>query len=164
MKRLVLIRHAKSSWKDAHMKSDKERTLNSRGKRDAPMMASRLIAKSILPDFIVSSDSARTRMTVSLMLETYKRAIDLVFTSKLYHCDVEDIVETIVELDDAIDCVFLYGHNPSINEFASIFIPGFSENVPTCGVISFQLSSRSWQDFIPKNVQLEFYDYPKSNA
>ena len=62
MKELILVRHAKSSWKDASV-YDHERPLNKRGKRDAPEMGARLKLRGCEPDLIVSSSAVRALET-----------------------------------------------------------------------------------------------------
>lgn len=59
MKKLILLRHAKSSWKDLSI-NDIERPLNHRGKRDAPIMAERFLNRNIVIDLIISSNAKRT--------------------------------------------------------------------------------------------------------
>ncbi|MFM7274917.1 MAG: SixA phosphatase family protein, partial [Gammaproteobacteria bacterium] len=62
MKRLILCRHAKSSWADPGM-ADIDRPLNDRGKRDAPEMGRRLRERGVAPDLVVSSGARRARAT-----------------------------------------------------------------------------------------------------
>ena len=59
MKRLILIRHSKSSWKDVSL-TDFNRPLNGRGKSDGPLMADYLKSKINKIDYLQSSSSDRT--------------------------------------------------------------------------------------------------------
>ena len=67
MKKLCIIRHAKSSWKD-FLLDDFDRPLNKRGKLNAPFMGSRLKKRNILPDIIVSSPALRAKTTKSFII------------------------------------------------------------------------------------------------
>ena len=62
MKTLTILRHAKSSWRDATL-DDHDRPLNARGKRDAPMMAARIKQAGIRPSLIISSSATRAWTT-----------------------------------------------------------------------------------------------------
>ena len=66
MKTLYLVRHAKSSWKDSSL-TDRERPLNKRGEKDAPMMGKRLLSRSVRPSLIMTSPAKRARRTARLI-------------------------------------------------------------------------------------------------
>ncbi|MDH3806604.1 MAG: histidine phosphatase family protein, partial [Gammaproteobacteria bacterium] len=65
MKTLTLVRHAKSSWKDSGL-SDRERPLNKRGERDAPVMGKRAAAAGLRPSQIISSPAVRAWTTAKI--------------------------------------------------------------------------------------------------
>jgi phosphohistidine phosphatase len=71
MKYLLLVRHAKSSWDDFSIK-DSDRPLNDRGKKDAPMMAKRLLKKDVKIDAFISSPAKRARKTAEAFVKEYK--------------------------------------------------------------------------------------------
>ena len=71
MKHLLLVRHAKSSWDDFSIK-DFDRPLNERGKKDAPMMAKRLLKRDIMIDAFISSPAKRARKTAEAFVKEYK--------------------------------------------------------------------------------------------
>ncbi len=73
MKILLIVRHAKSSWKDPHL-VDHQRPLNKRGKKAAPEMGRRLKKRGERPDMIVSSDARRAVDTAASMAENHRRA------------------------------------------------------------------------------------------
>src|SRR5690606_1322492 len=96
MKRLVLMRHAKSSWSDPTLE-DHARPLNKRGKRDAPWAAERLVSLGFAPDVVLSSDSRRTRQTWKRMAPILPPA-DVTFTHALYHAGTDAVEATLGEL------------------------------------------------------------------
>jgi phosphohistidine phosphatase len=79
MKTLLLMRHAKSSWKH-HELIDHERTLNKRGKKDAPLMGKLILEKELVPQLILSSSAVRAQLTAEAIVETvnYTGAVELV--------------------------------------------------------------------------------------
>ena len=83
MKTLLIIRHAKSSWDDFSIK-DFDRPLNERGKKDAPMMAKRLLKKNISIDTFISSPAKRARKTAEAFVKEYKEKDQLFFFDELY--------------------------------------------------------------------------------
>ena len=84
MKHLLLVRHAKSDWNDSSL-SDFDRPLNERGKRDAPIMAHRLLDKKIEIDGFITSPAKRARKTATIFAKEYKvDKGDLILVDELY--------------------------------------------------------------------------------
>src|SRR3954463_11797950 len=83
MKTLLLLRHAKSSWKDDSL-DDHDRPLNARGKQEAPRMGQLLLEEHLLPDIILSSDAKRCRRTVEKVCEASGYRGETVLASELY--------------------------------------------------------------------------------
>lgn len=164
MKRLVLIRHAKSSWKDPLL-GDFDRPLNKRGERDAPNMAKRLKEKKIFPDTVLSSPSFRTRATCNVFCETLNfDTSKVIFDRSLYHADTSNfyqVLSTLKDLPDTEEVVLLFGHNPGLTEFSNSLFDAEIENVPTCGVVCGTLKISRWKELQPHSGVLDFFDYPK---
>lgn len=166
MKRtLVLIRHAKSDWNIAGQ-PDFERTLNERGKKDAPMMGQRLKDKNILPDLILSSSAKRAAKTARLIGEQLNYSKDNIqYLDKLYHAPpaiFEEVITTEAISDD-VKTLFMVAHNPGISQFAfdiTSFLP--LPDMPTCGMVGVQFEAESWADFATVKHTLYFFDYPKN--
>ena len=76
MKRLLVLRHAKSSWADTAL-DDWQRPLNDRGRRDAPRVGAWLRDRKLVPDLIVTSDAIRARETSAAVADAagYTREI-----------------------------------------------------------------------------------------
>ena len=84
MKHLLLVRHAKSSWDNFSVK-DFDRPLNERGKKDAPVMAKRLLKKDIMIDAFISSPAKRARKTAEAFVKEYKGNKEpIIFLDELY--------------------------------------------------------------------------------
>jgi phosphohistidine phosphatase len=164
MKTLFLIRHAKSSWEDPYQK-DMERVLNERGKRDAPRMGKRLKEREVNPDFMLTSPAVRALSTCETIagIIGYKKE-NIRTDRKLYHASDEQILTIIKKLSDKHNEVMLFGHNPGLSEFVERLklTAGSIGNIPTCGVVAFELPVESWKAVKWKMGELVFYDYPKN--
>ena len=162
MKTLLLIRHAKSSW-DGTSLNDFERSLNDRGKRDAPIMAQRLIDKKIVIDAFVSSPAKRAKKTAELFCTTYKRnAEEIIFVSALYHATSETIFTVIEQLDDTFTSVAIFSHNDGITEFANKLTDNLViDNMPTCSVCAVKIDIDKWKDFSNAKRELLFFYAPE---
>lgn len=160
MKTLFLVRHAKSSRDDPSL-PDKDRPLDERGTHDAPKMGKRLAKRDVKPELIVSSPATRALATARLIAEEigYRRK-DIVLNDRLYASDADELLAVIRELDDKLDCVMLFGHNPEFTELAHRLSNEIAD-MPTCAVAEFSFDAKSWSDVgkvEPANVAL---DYPK---
>ena len=164
MKRILIIRHAKSSWAEIGQR-DFDRPLNERGLRDAPEMARRLIQRNITIDLFVSSAANRALTTTRLMMQEMKMEEDqLVIKSELYHAPPSIILSSIQQCDDKYNTIAVVCHNPGITMFANM-IQGLSiDNVPTCGVLVLQSVVNEWADVSIQNLGFDFFDYPKSRG
>src|SRR5687768_742718 len=114
MKRLLIMRHAKSSWSDDSL-SDHDRPLNERGLRDAPRMGQRIAELGWSPNVVVSSDSERTRQTWALMASSFP-GIDARFTRHLYMAGIDEIRDELETIDPSIETAMVLGHNPGFEE------------------------------------------------
>jgi len=160
MKNLLLIRHAKSSWNDASL-SDKERSLNKRGKRDAPQMGRLLKEKGLLPDAVFSSPAKRALKTTKLIAEELgisKKQIDI--REEIYEQGLDALIELISGFEDRWERVFLVGHNPDLTDLANRLTGAGIENVPTCGVVSIEFSATCWRDCLRMGGRLALFERP----
>lgn len=161
-KTLLIVRHAKSSW-DVGTLNDFERPLNERGKKDAPMMARRLLDKKVTIEAFISSPAKRAKKTAELFAAAYgKTDDDVVYVSKLYHAAAEVFFEVVEELDESFSKVALFSHNPGITEFVNLLLDDVRiDDMPTCGVFAVQVQAEKWKDFKKSRKDFLFFDYPK---
>ncbi|WP_418641144.1 SixA phosphatase family protein [Sulfurimonas sp. ST-27] len=160
MKTLYIIRHAKSSWKNMDL-DDFDRPLNKRGRHDAPMMGERLRKKKSMPDLILSSPAKRAKMTAeSIAKKVHYNKKKIVYDQNIYEADVSTLEDILMDIDDKYNTVFLVGHNPGLNELAEHYA-GYTENLPTCGIVSIAFTCKQWKDIDSDNAKLLFIDYPK---
>jgi len=161
MKTLVLLRHAKSSWKDPYL-SDHDRPLNKRGKRDAPLMAKRYNYSFPKPELVLCSSSTRTKETIAFFaLELGLQPDQIEIDRTLYHADAYTILEEVKKVDTSVQTVMVVGHNPGITILANMLQPGITENVPTCGILVFTSKDDTWASFSEgKDIRCSAYITP----
>lgn len=153
---LLLVRHAKSSWKDESL-ADIDRPLNKRGQRDAPEMAARLKQRGLMPDLIVSSPAVRALATARIMAGELGYGNDIVVDEELYPASPSGVLETVKAIDDSVRIVIIVSHNPTLTELANYFSSEEIGNVPTCGIV--MLSIADWKR--PQEALFLDMDYPK---
>jgi len=115
--RLILTRHAKSSWGDALL-DDHDRPLNDRGRRSATTIGRWLAMQDYLPDLVLSSDAARTRETWALMSEAMATRPDVVWSRDLYLAPAGTMMRVLQAANATT--VMMLGHNPGIAGFAAM--------------------------------------------
>ena len=143
MKRLILSRHAKSSW-DLR---DIDRPLNKRGLRAAPIMGGVLRERGFIPDALFSSPSERTRMTSRILAEELDFPADRIeFIDSFYGASPGGIVHFVEQLDDDLSSVMLVGHNPTWEELHHRLTGERLDHLPTSGVIVIDFEIDHWRD------------------
>ncbi|WP_198306235.1 SixA phosphatase family protein [Arcobacter vandammei] len=161
MKELILIRHAKSSWKDTSLK-DFDRPLNKRGEKDAPFMAKILKRLIKSPDLIISSPSKRTKLTLDFFIKEFKyKNEEIIFDKSIYEAPYINLLKVIKNIDNKNKIAFLFGHNPGLNDLTNYLIDNFTENIPTSGILKINFDVKSWENIEEKSGNLEFFKYPK---
>lgn len=165
MKRLYIIRHAKSSWGDPDL-ADIDRPLNKRGEKDAPFMGKRLIEQhKANPDLILSSPAKRALRTARIIakeIDYPKEKIEI--KDSLYGSGVGAMLNVIQYLDDSLDEVMLFGHNPDLTSLAIYLSNHEVDNIPTCGIFCVDFDIQSWNDVQKGKGIFKFFDYPKKLA
>jgi phosphohistidine phosphatase len=131
-KTLYIARHAKSSWNDMSL-SDFERSLNARGKRDAPFMANLLKEKDILPDLILSSPAKRAKKTAKHYHETL--GTKLRFDERIYEASTMSLYHLVKEALQSVDSVMIVGHNPGLTALNDMLSDKSIYNIPTAGIV-----------------------------
>jgi len=161
MKTLILVRHAKSSWKDRSL-PDRKRPLNKRGRRDAPIMGRRLVEKGVEVELILSSPATRAFATAEVIAEELDYPWDgIVAEERLYEADAEGMLTVIEDQDNWIDHLMVVGHNPGLTALANLLSRSYLENVPTCGVVELAYSVDRWMEIAEARPVQFAFDYPK---
>jgi phosphohistidine phosphatase len=159
MKTLFLVRHAKASH-DSSL-ADRERPLNERGLQDAPEMGKRLAKRHLRPDLMVSSPARRALTTARLMAgEIGYDLEDILVEDRLYAAHVDELLAVIRKLDNQLDHVMLFGHNPEFSHLAGR-LSGELIDLPTCAVAEFEFDTPSWSDVGAVEPARRTLDKPK---
>lgn len=160
MKKLYLIRHAKSSWKEEGI-SDFDRPLKGRGVRDAHTTAQWLRSQDDKPELIISSPATRAMHTALIFAQELQYSFgDIQIEGALYQADINDISKVLSRLDDQLSSVYLFGHNPTLTNFVNHCIDHIIDNVPTTGVACLKFEAKEWKN-LGQQAELVFFDYPK---
>ncbi|WP_418178936.1 SixA phosphatase family protein [Aliarcobacter lanthieri] len=160
MKKLVLIRHAKSDWSNILL-DDFDRPLNKRGKKNAPFMANLLNKKNLSPDLIISSPSIRTKLTLEYFINEFNYTKDIVFEKNIYEAPFENLLNVIKSVNNKYNTIFLIGHNPGLNDLSNFLLNEFKENIPTCGIVEIEFDIDFWKDISKRNSKLISFEFPK---
>ena len=142
--------------------SDHARPLNERGEQDAPRMGKRLRKRKPQPQIIISSSAVRAETTATLLAEAigYPPS-DITIEERLYGAEPIQVISIIHELDDALDCAMLVGHNPTFTDLINALSGSQIENVPTCGMAVLRFPTDTWSKIGLIQGELLDFDYPK---
>lgn len=145
MKRLILMRHAKSDWSERDT-NDHDRTLNQRGQESASAMGDWLRQNKLQPDHILCSDAARTRETLQRL---NLGDVPSTFLRNLYLAEPDVMAAALQSRSEA--CVLMVAHNPGSAMLAEMVLadppdhPQFFK-YPTCATLVVDFNITNWRD------------------
>jgi phosphohistidine phosphatase len=152
MKRLYLLRHAKSGWDDP-VARDFDRPLNARGRKGARLVGEYLHAHHFAVDRIVASPAVRVVETLEYMADGLGIHIDPVWDKRIYLASAEALLEVAQETPDEAESVMLVGHNPGFEDLALLLVPdskndevraSIEEKLPTMGLVEILFAVDHW--------------------
>ncbi len=162
MKTVVLVRHAKSSWSDSTV-SDFDRTLNARGKKNAPDMAERLLKQGIRFDCLLSSPAVRAKRTAEIFAETLGLPAEkILLFPELYNAYGDTFTEVISNAPESSSTIALFAHNPGITDYVNSLTSIRIDNMPTAAIFGVSAVTDHWSEFEDAVKEFLFFDYPKS--
>jgi phosphohistidine phosphatase len=163
MKRLALLRHAKSSW-DNPGTSDFDRPLNKRGRHDAPRMGKLLAERGVSPTAIISSAAVRARTTAEAVgHELGFAAHEIQCTKALYLASANDMLKVLQQLAGDASEALLVGHNPGITSLANRIADARIDNLPTAACFYVEADVQSWAELLSLPGRLVFFASPKND-
>ena len=144
-KHLFIIRHAKSDW--SFDVSDFDRPLNSRGFKNAPEMAKRLADYAIKPQQLVSSPAKRAITTAQVFAEQLHIPVNAIkLEPRIYEALPNTLLQIIGELDNRIDSVAFFGHNPGLTLLVNYLADETIYNLATCSIVHLRFDGVSdWE-------------------
>jgi phosphohistidine phosphatase len=170
MLRLMLLRHAKSSWPNGMQ--DAERPLSDRGEASARLMGGYMAHHSLIPERVLCSPARRARDTWTGISSSWPKPADVVFDGRLYMATYQGMVSTIRDQGDAVRTLLLLGHNPGMQEAAEWLIAAgdveqrerLREKFPTAALAVIDFSLDKWSDVHERSGRLDRYVTPRTIA
>ena len=145
MKKLILIRHAKSSWK--YDVIDHERPLNTRGQDDVALVSNHVVNLLLNPDLVLVSDAFRAKSTAQVFIKTLNISQSIVHLNHdLYDFSGSNLLRIIKACNDSVNDLMIFGHNHAITSFVNTYGSQYIENVPTCGVVIIEFDIDNWKN------------------
>jgi phosphohistidine phosphatase len=165
MKRVYLLRHAKSSWKDAAL-SDHDRPLAGRGRRAAIAMSGHLRDQGVEPQLVLCSTARRARETLARIEPALGRA-EVRVERQLYGASAGALLARLRQLPAELESVLVIGHNPGLQELAlelarpTPTVEGLTSKFPTGALATLELPSGSWRELGPGTALLVGFMRPR---
>ena len=168
MRRLLLLRHAKSSWSEPGA-SDHARPLNRRGQEAAPRIGAYLDRHKLVPDAVLCSTAKRTRETWELVSAAMRTAPEAAYVDRLYNATPRTLLEVLRHADAAATSALVIGHNPGLQEVATDLIAAgdlddrerLREKLPTGGLVVIDFAIADWSKLHPRSGRLERFVVPR---
>jgi phosphohistidine phosphatase len=151
VKRLWLLRHAKSSW-DQPSLPDADRPLAARGRRAAEVLAAHLAAAEVRPALVLCSSSLRTRQTLAAILPALGDALEIRIERALYGAGAAELLDRLRQLSNRASSAMLIAHNPGIQDLAlglaggGPALAGLGEKFPTGALATLEVDVERWRD------------------
>jgi phosphohistidine phosphatase len=164
LKRITLLRHAKSSWDEPGL-SDFDRPLNPRGRNDAPEMGRRLMARGQTPDLLITSPARRAMSTARMAAREMGYPEERIIPeSSLYHASAGSIFSVVNSLESLADHLMLVGHNPGFTDFANHLSTARIDNMPTAALFCVDFDVDDWGAVRAADGAFVYFDFPKNKS
>jgi phosphohistidine phosphatase len=167
MRRLILLRHAKSEHPLGT--ADRERGLNPRGRKDAAKMGHYLAHHDLIPDLTIVSDSIRTRETWDLLTAELPK-MPVKFDERIYEASADAILAVAGEIAARVRTLMIVGHNPGLQDLSQALIASgdvelreqLNEQLPTTGLVVIDFPVESWNELHPRSGRLDRFVIPRA--
>jgi phosphohistidine phosphatase len=168
MRRLMLLRHAKSDWSSPGM-PDRERPLNARGAGDARTMSAYLAHHALIPDRILCSPAQRTRQTAEAIVLGWPKAAEIIYSDRLYEATPETIISLIRAVAAEVHGLLVIGHNPGLHEAARMLVAAgdieqrerLHEKFPTAALAVIDFAVDAWGKVHRQSGRLDRFVTPR---
>jgi phosphohistidine phosphatase len=159
MKTLLLLRHAKSSWKDASLR-DFERPLNKRGRKAAPMVGEMMRKRKLQPELVLSSPAERAKETTRLVCDAAGLIAVVRYDDGIYEASARRLLEIVSRIEDALNIAMLVGHNPGL-EGLLVVLTSEAHRMPTAALARIELNIGRWSEVTSGTGKLQWIVKPK---
>jgi phosphohistidine phosphatase len=169
MRRLMLLRHAKSDWTRPGTR-DHERALAPRGREAAPRIGRYMARHGLTPDLVVCSTATRTRETWDLVAPAFAAGPPAIYEDRLYEASPDALIGVIKETKDSAHALMLVGHNPGLHNLAQRLIASgdiearqrLSEKFPTGALAVIDFAIDDWRKLHPRSGRLDRFVVPRA--
>ena len=169
MRRLMLLRHAKSDWSMPGQR-DHERPLNPRGREAATKMGAYMVRHALNPDLIVASTAKRVVETLDLLLVAFEQEPRQMAEGAVYEAGPNALLDLIRQTPRAVHNLMMVGHNPGLGELAALLIASgevearqrLIEKFPTAGLAVIDFALDDWAKLHPRGGRLDRFVVPRA--
>lgn len=171
MRRLLLLRHAKSDW-SVPGQTDHERLLSQRGEDAAPLMGAYMAREGLVPERAIVSSAARTRETWRLLSQAFANPPPATFDDRIYEAEPEEILAAIAEVPANVNKLLVVGHNPGFQDTASLLTGSgdkpsralMAAKFPTAALAVIDFDCADWSALAPHTGRLDRFVTPRAIA
>ncbi len=168
MPRLLLLRHAKSSWNDDAL-ADFDRPLATRGHSVLPLVGHHLATHGLTPQKVLCSSARRTRETLAGLLPYFEGDLDVRLSRELYEAGEDRLIDQIRAHGGGARTLLVIGHNPGLQETALALIgtgnpspiEDLEKKFPTAAAAVIDFPAVKWVDVEPKSGRLVAFLRPR---
>jgi phosphohistidine phosphatase len=168
MRRLMLLRHAKSDWSSPGM-PDRERPLNARGATDARTMGVYFARHALVPERILCSPAERTRQTAVALVKGWPAAVEIAYSERLYEATPETIISLVRAVAPEVHGLLVIGHNPGLHEATRMLIASgdieqrerLHEKFPTAALAVIDFPIDAWSKLHRQSGRLDRFVTPR---
>jgi phosphohistidine phosphatase len=169
VKRLYVLRHAKSSWDEPGL-DDHDRPLAPRGRSAATRIAAHMTAAGIRPSLVLCSSARRTRQTLGLLCDALEGRVEVRIEPGLYGTGVDELLEVLRGVPGRVPSVLLIGHNPAVQQLALTLtgkgdqdlVDSLTEKMPTAALASLEFATDHWAEIGPGDGELVGFVVPRA--
>ena len=162
MRRLMLLRHAKSDRSDPGAR-DHDRVLNARGREAAPRIGAYMASHGLNPDLVICSTATRARQTWDLVAAAFAKPPATVFEERIYRNDPRILLDLVRQTKSGVHGLLMVGHNPSFQMFADLMAASghgdarqrLREKFPTTALAVIDFAVDAWDKVHPHSGRLD---------
>jgi phosphohistidine phosphatase len=168
MKRLTLLRHAKSGW-DEPVTRDFDRPLNAKGKRAARAIGRHMRESGLTFDYAVASPATRVIETLEELWDGYGRTLRPKLDRRVYLASADTLLDVIHDAPEQAESLLLAGHNPGMEDLVLLLVPdgggagrdAVEDKFPTASLAEICFDARHWADVMPGSGALARFIRPR---
>lgn len=153
MKRLTLLRHAKSG-DDGTVARDFDRPLNAKGRRAARAIGRHMRDKALRFDAVIASPATRVAETLQEVEAVYGPGLAPSWEKSLYLATPDELLDAVHQAPAEAESILLVGHNPGLEQLVLMLVPERREGArgevevkyPTASLAEMTFAVDRWED------------------